>query len=249
MITSECAAQTGGLGLRTLQLNDIAVEARDILESARREAASLLSEIRARGEAEITARCKTELTKAHTEGYEAGFAEGLEAGRDAGYAQALEEARRDYAEKHASLSASCASIISEINKDRDAWRQAARQDLIDLAITLANRVVHCIGQRDREVVLRNLEEVIRLVGARTDVVIAVHPTDAATARMFSQTLTDAREQWKHIQVIEEPEISPGGCRVRWGTGAADAQLETQFERIVTELRGEKAETAPPKEMP
>jgi flagellar assembly protein FliH len=101
---------------------------------------------------------------------------------------------------------------------------------------VARRVVRHVTERDREAVLANLEEAVRITGARSDVTVAVHPIDAETARIFARSLMKMSEEWKHVRIAEEPEVSPGGCRVQWNGGALDASIETQLERIEAALR-------------
>jgi flagellar biosynthesis/type III secretory pathway protein FliH len=38
-----------------------------------------------------------------------------------------------------------------------------------------------------------------------------------------------------VQLIEDASLSPGGCRVFSESGAVDADLETQLDRICVEL--------------
>jgi flagellar biosynthesis/type III secretory pathway protein FliH len=76
-----------------------------------------------------------------------------------------------------------------------------------------------------------------MVGVRSDVTIVVSPADAESARMFAHSLLELKEHWEHIRIVEEPEVSPGGCRVQWGSGSVDAALETQLDRIERDLKG------------
>lgn len=240
VITAESAAAGPRLSLRTLQLNDVVEEARLTLESAREQAGRLLAEARATARIEIAAAREAELRKAREEGYRAGHEEGTRQGREAAEATALAEARRQFAEQHAHLASCCRGIIDAIDHDREEWLIRGRQDLIELALAIARRVVHRIGERDREVVLANLREALSLVGARTEVSIDVHPADVEAARVFAQSLLDLKDQWRNVRVVEKSDLAPGGCRVHWGSGAVDATLETQLNRIDEELSSQGA---------
>lgn len=231
--------------VRPFRINDVIAEAsaqiardqaaaREVLQQAEAKADQIAKDVQ-RIEREVRDQGREQ---GYREGYERGLAEGRQAGRE----EALAAATREFEEQQASLVESCRQIISAINTDRQAWLTAARQDLIDLAIAIARRVVRHVGDAHREVVLANLEEAVRLVGARTDVTIAVNPKDAEAARTFARTLIDMREQWQAIQIVEESEIAPGGCRVQWGSGCVDATLETQLDRIEAALNaGRKGE--------
>lgn len=225
-------------GLHPLQLNDVLEEARMLVsrahaeaESIRRQADQLIRQTEARA-----VKIEEEARKAgDARGYEEGYARGLREGREAGRQEAFEASSRQFAEQQANLIESCKSVISKVNDGRHAWWAAARQDLVDLAMAIARRVARHVGQAHRETVLANLEEAVRLVGARSDVTIAVNPQDAEAARAFAKSLIDMREQWQRVRVVDEPEVAPGGCRVQWASGSIDATLETQLDRIEAEL--------------
>lgn len=214
-------------GLRRFDLNDVVREAREMVVAARVEAERIVESARA--------EAKVLWEKAREEGRQAGLEEGLREGRETGRHEAYEAAKQEFAEQQKSLIASCEQAIGTINEERIGWAAAARQDLIELAMAIARRVAGRVGERDREVVLANLEEAIRLAGSRSEVRIKVSPVDAAAARDFAESLVSMHKQWEHVEIAEDPEVSPGGCRVQWGTGAVDARLETQLDRIKTEL--------------
>lgn len=216
------------LRLSAFRLDDVMREAEQKIAAARETGAAMIREAQAQVEA-IRA-------SARQEGLRQGHAEGLVQGREQGRHEAFEAASKEFAAQQAGLMSACRQIIDAIEKDRAHWAASARQDLVELAMTIARRVVKHVGEREREVVLANLEEAVRLTGVRSDVTIAVNPADAEAARLFAKSLLDAQEQWQHTRVIEEPEVSPGGCRVQWGSGAVDATLETQLERIASELQ-------------
>lgn len=219
--------------LESFRLDDVMREARESIAAARAQAAEIVRDAQGQaGEIREAAR---------NDGYEAGYQQGLADGREAGRTEAFAVAGRQFAEQQQSLIASCKEAISGIEAGRATWEASARQDLIELALAIARRVVRHVGQHEREAVLANLEEAVRLAGQRSDVTVAVNPADIDAARLFAKSLVDMQEQWKHVRVVAEPEISPGGCRVQWGTGAIDASLETQLDRIAESLRAEKNE--------
>lgn len=233
VIKASAAAGLTQARLQSFRLNDIMEEARHCVADAHAQADAMIAEARRRADSLREEARTTACEQGYRDGYEKGLAEGREAGRR----EAFEAASREFAEQQAGLVETCRRIISAVNEDRRAWREAARQDLVDLAMAIARRVAHHDGAEHRETVLRNLEEAVRIVGARSEVTIAVSPADVEAARAFARSLLDMKEQWRDIRVLTEPEISPGGCRVHWGSGSIDATLETQLDRITAELNG------------
>ena len=217
----------GRWGLSSFELSDVLEEAQQCLTEAKREAAAIIDQARLEAEAVREA--------ARKQGREDGFEQGREIGRKAGRDEAFEKARREFSEQQKSLIAACEQIFSEVSAVRADWQASARQDLIELAIAIARRVVHAVGQRERAVVLANLAEAVRLTGKRSEVTIRVNPKDVASARSFADSLLDRKDPWEHVHVAEDSQVSPGGCRIFWGTGSVDAELETQLRRIESEL--------------
>lgn len=224
--TSTAVPQRGGL--HAFHVNDVLAEARQTMLGAREEAARIIEQARQEAAAIREA--------ARQEGYQAGLAQGVAQGMERGRQEALAAATQEFQAQQASLIESCRKMVAEIDAHRAEWLATARQDLIELAMAIARRVVRHVGERDREVVLANLEEAIRLAGRRTDVTIVINPADAEAAKVFAKSLNDLHEGWEHVTIVQEPEISPGGCRVQWGSGAIDATLDTQLERIEMALR-------------
>ena len=216
-----------GAVLKPFHFSDMMGEVKQALINARAESARILAQ----------ARAQEELIRqtAWDQGFEAGFAEGMVKGQEQGRAEAFEAAKKEFAAGQKSLVSSCEQIIAQINDKGIAWEAAARQDLVDLAMAIARRVVRHVSDRDGQVVLANIEEAVRLAGKRSEVTILVHPGDAEAARVFAGSLADQRSGCRQVQVIESAEISPGGCRIDWGSGAVDAGIETQLDRIAAEL--------------
>jgi flagellar assembly protein FliH len=216
-----------GAVLKPFHFTDMMGEVNQALISARAESARILAQAKAQEDLIRQA--------ASDQGFQAGFAEGMAKGQEQGRAEAFEAATKEFAASQKSLISSCEQIIAQINDKRVAWEAAARQDLVDLAMAIARRVVRHVSDHDRQVVLANMEEAVRLAGKRSEVTIMVNPGDAEAARVFARSLADRRAECREVQVIESTEASPGGCRIDWGSGAVDAGIETQLDRIAAEL--------------
>ncbi|MDM8004988.1 MAG: FliH/SctL family protein [Phycisphaerae bacterium] len=216
-----------GAALKPFHLSDMMGEVKEAVIQAQADAARIVRQAKTQEEAIRRA--------GYEAGYQAGFAKGMEEGRTKGHAEAFAEAEKEFAETHKNLVSSCERIIAEIEERRAAWEAAARQDLVDLAMAIARRVVRHVSESDRQVVVENLEEAIRLAGERSDVTIKVNPADAEAARVFAESLADRQASCKLVKVVESPDLSPGGCWIQWGSGAVDARIETQLDRIAAGL--------------
>lgn len=236
VIKAASAQRAEPLGLRAFRIDDVLREAHENIAAARAEAERIIAEARVEAEKLRVAARET----GRREGYDAGFPQGQRAGFDEARTLAIQK----FAEQGGSLINAFQQVLQEIERERATWRAVARQDLVELALSIARRIVLHVGENERQAVLKNLEEAIRLTGSRTDVTIFVNPVDAEAARTFAQALLDAREEGSGLRVTESTDVSPGGCRVHWGTGSVDARLETQLDRIREALGSKQKERDP-----
>jgi flagellar assembly protein FliH len=208
-------------------MRDIETAAKMLLVRARRQADEVLAE----AQAEAAALKRQAHAAALAEGRKEGMTKGLEEGRKQGRDEALAEQREQLAGLVAALSASCA----DLETSRVALEAEAKQAVVRLALAIAQRVTKRQGALDAAVALANVEEALKLVVHSADVRIAVHPSHKAT---LADVLPRIGAQWpnlKHVELIADGTLVPGGCRVYTGGGVIDADLELQLERIAREL--------------
>jgi len=212
-------------------MTDHLAEARRMVEAARQEGRRIVAEAHQQSH-QIKER-------AAQEGYQQGHEKGLAEGRAAGHQQGLTEATDRFQCEQASLIDSVTSVIEAFEKQKRELLILANHDLLRLAVTLAEKIVHRLGRIDRQVAVANVEQVLRLIATRTDLAIRVHPLDAETLRRFAGSLSERADTWQHVTVIEDDSLAPGGAVVVASGGMeVDARLETQLEQITRLLLGE-----------
>ena len=76
---------------------------------------------------------------------------------------------------------------------------------------------------------------MKLAVGAADVRIAIHPAQRAT---LTAALPALRAEWpllKHVELIEDAALGPGGCRIHTRGGLIDADLDTQLDRVIEDL--------------
>ena len=211
----------------TFSMADIEKQAKLVLLGAKVRAERLL--VAAQEESEQIKR--EARAQALAEGRKAGIAEGLELGRKQGKDEALAQQRQALTE----LVGAMTQAVMELDAARLALEAESKTAVIRLAIAIAERVTKRLGAVDAEVAVANVDEALRLVVHSADVRIAVHPTQKAT---LADVLPRIQAKWpalKHVELVEDANITPGGCRIYSGAGEVDADLELQLARIAEEL--------------
>lgn len=168
----------------------------------------------------------------HADGFAAGRAEGLEEGRAAGRAEILAQ----LGPQIEALLMAWAEALGQFEQSRDTMLVEARQDVVRLAIALAERVTHRLVEVDHEIVGDQLEQVLALITRPTRLRVLVHPDDEAVVRDALPALLDRFESVTHAELAFDGSILRGSVIARSDTGGVlDASITTQLDRLVREI--------------
>src|SRR6185436_5526585 len=152
-----------------------------------------------------------------------------------GHEKGREEALTEQREQLAGLSAALAESAASLDASRIALEADAKQAVVRLAIAIAERITKRQGTLDPAVALANVEDALGLVVQSTSIRIAVHPSHKAT---LADVLPRIQIKWpnlKHVEIIADGTLLPGGCRVYTAGGQIDGDLALQLDRIAAEL--------------
>jgi len=196
--------------------SDAERQAQELLAAAREEADVLVGNADARGYADGLRR-----------GTEEGRAQGMEAGRR----EALEAGRQQLDE----LVGQWRTALERWDADRTAMLDGAREELLDLALRVARRIVFRVAQQDSSVAADQVAAAIDLAGQSQIVAIRVHPDDEAAVRDVLPALIEQVQSATGVELVIDAAVGPGGAIVRTKHGEIDARIETQIDRIVREL--------------
>jgi flagellar assembly protein FliH len=213
--------------LAAFSMRDIEAQATAVLLGAKQQAGQLL------------AAAQTEGAKVRQQAYDAGFRagqeDGLKKGIDDGRKSGRDAALAEHRERLEQLVKSVTAIVSEFETSRARMESEAATEVIKLAVAIARRVTRLQASADPNVVHENVRAAMRLVVHSTDVRIALNPQQKQS---LEQVLPQLRMQWPnvtHVELIDDPSIAPGGCRVFTAQGEIDAELDRQIDRIAADL--------------
>jgi flagellar assembly protein FliH len=220
-------ALRGSGGPCALNFAQLELQADQILADARRQAERILSNART--------EAKTLHEQAQEDGRRQGHQVGLEEGRQEGTDRAFKEAKERFDRQLADVLSALQQAMSQLDQTRQRWLDECTDDVLCLAIAVAERIIGRLGQFDRARVLHNLKEALELAGSQRDLAVHIHPDDRAAAEQFTDRWSNAQSQPGHVRFVFDEDISPGGAVVSFGECTLDATLETQLSRLVEEL--------------
>lgn len=196
------------------------IQAEAILADARREAESCREQLRADFERE----CEELRKAAQKQGYDRGYAEGM--------VNAMEDGRLDRERMAIEQVKSVEKFLDGAARARDKMLDETREELKDLAIAIAEKVIH--------VSLKNSSDVIlRMVDAATDTHkrcewahIYIAECDvggkAYTVPQLASALSHISDR---VKIIPMPEEESGTCIVEMPDVILDASVSTQLDNL------------------
>ncbi len=166
-----------------------------------------------------------------SKGFEQGFVEGKIEGEKKGYDDNLHLLRKQTAEFVSLLES-----LAEPFKDLD---EAVEKELVNLAIGIANQLVRREIKIDPGQIVAVIREAIATLPiASQNISIQMHPEDVELVKN-ALALEDMSASWN---IIEDPLITRGGCRVKTETSLVENTVENRLAVIVaTILGGEREE--------
>ena len=178
------------------------------------------------------------LEQARKEGYQAGYQEGL----DKGTAQAQENHQKmleqETERRLQPLSQALSQVVQRLTQARELWLGEWERLGIELACAIAGRVVRGkVAAASDEIARKALVEALSLVGRTPEVTIFLHPADQETLELNRAQWDAATRSIDQVNVVADPSLSPGGCRIETEFGAIDASIDAQLARIERELIG------------
>jgi flagellar assembly protein FliH len=174
------------------------------------------------GEDALHAEHQARLAGLEREAFTKGYAQGERAGLEAGGKRAEAMLRR------------IAHTIEELGGLRQTLIQETEREMVQLALTLARRVVHREITLDPELAAALAHVALERLGTTTPATIRLNPEDYTVVAQDG-----ARWGGNTVTVVPDPSISRGGCLVETEFGSVDATIERQFDELSRALFGDR----------
>lgn len=162
---------------------------------------------------QIVQQAEADKKRIEEDAFQKGFEEGQRQGREAGKKEF--EERIDLA----------ASLVSELEKERDRIREIYENDMLTLAKTMVERLVHHEVSMNPLIIQASLKKALGYVVENSRVKVRLHHDDfellkQATLKNPSLLPANAR-----VELIEDSAVSQGGCLLETDFGEIDATYE------------------------
>ena len=201
------------------------LQAELILKRAREEAEELLANARAAAKAE-----QEEIRMgARDEGYREGYAQGI--------GKAMEDAQRDKEAVAARMEKEVQAFLEKADMAREEVLLQARDELLDLCIAVAEKVVRVSLKSSSEVIVRMIQTATERLKRQEWVHIYISGCDTKGVAQISPALTTALGALsQHVKIIPMGDDEGGTCIVETPEEIIDASVSTRMTNIRDLLR-------------
>ena len=181
---------------------------------------------------EIVERAKRRADEIAKEAYQKGFEQGEGAGFEIGN------------KKAGAVAEGFVSVLDEVRAVRQEILRQSEQNLVGLAVKLAERIVCRKISTEEGIVVDVAREVLTEISGSDRIEILLHPKDY---EFLEESRDDFMERVEGITAIElkrDGAVTRGGCIINTALGRLDARIEKKMERLfqaVTEKMDERTD--------
>lgn len=166
--------------------------------------------------------------------YEEGFTQGKTEGFEFGHKEALEEGRAQIQKQLEHLE----SFMRMLEAPLKSLDDEVEQSLVELVISMVRQLVRREVKNDPGQIIGVMREALSILPvASRNIRVVLHPDDAEFVRKIYE-VNDNDMGW---EIIEDPVLARGGCRVVTDTSQVDATLESRLANLIAPLIGDERE--------
>ena len=125
--------------------------------------------------------------------------------------------------------------IESLRQAKHEWLEHWERNAIGLATAIAERVIRRELSQAPDITLDLIRESLDLAAGGSSLTVRMNPADYQSLGEGINELTQHFNGLSPTDIIADPEVEPGGCRVHTEFGSIDQQITTQLERIEEEL--------------
>jgi flagellar biosynthesis/type III secretory pathway protein FliH len=126
--------------------------------------------------------------------------------------------------------------LNQAVKERKTIIKDAEQEILRLAIKVAEQIIRSEVSLHRDVCLNIVAEAIARVSDREQIIVRVNREDAEYLKRYKDRLTGILDGVKSFSILEDANVEPGGCVIETNLGFVDAKISTKLRSIEEALK-------------
>lgn len=159
----------------------------------------------------------------------------IEEARAKGYEQGLRSGEEAFSQAVSGAAQCLESAAAEIRRAREDFLDSLQNEVLDLAILIAERVLQREVRLDHHLVLNTTRRALAQLVDRQQVRIMVNPLDHEALRAHKITLLEDFEAIGQIEISPSDDVTPGGCIVETHRDYIDATIGSLLAKVLETL--------------
>lgn len=168
------------------------------------------------------------LSKIERNAYELGFVAGEEAGRAIGVKN-IENTRQILS-----------GLIEEMDDLQKTLLKAAEQDILAIALAVAQRILGYEAALSRNIITKNIQEAIGKIGPSGKIIVRLSTADLEAISEINDRLSPLLKKEGFLKFEADADLSLGDCIVEGPMRIVDARLENQIAILLEALQKDLA---------
>lgn len=169
-----------------------------------------------------------QLEKLQKQAHDEGFEQGRQEGQSYGHNEGLEEGREKVREMLGTLD----GLLEKLDQPFEDLDDQVESEIVSLVISMVRQLVRREIRMDPKHVVGVVREALAILPVNSrNIRVILHPEDADLVRE-AYTMGDIDQKW---QIVEDPVVQRGGCRVTTDTSQVDATLESRLNALIAPL--------------
>ena len=145
--------------------------------------------------------------------------------------EAKEQGRREGHDEAAARVEESMALLNSAVKERKTIIKDAENELLRLALKIAEQIIRSEVSLHRDVSLNIVSEAIGRVSDREQIIVRVNREDAEYLKRYKDRLAGMLDGVKSFSILEDANVEPGGCIIETNLGFVDARISTKLKAI------------------
>ena len=225
--TAKAADESGFTGLGDVVQEVKLEDPQEVLEKAKAEAEQMRNRAREEASALIgNAKKRSEeiLAEAREEGRKKGYEDGLQ--------QIKDDLEAEYNQKHEDLKRQS----QKLNEDYEREMHELEPKLLDVILTVVEKVFHIQFQDKKEILLYLVGNAISEIEGCREFRIRVGEEQKAFLEFRRDEISDRVGHDMTLEIVSDLSLSGNQCVIETDTGIFDCSMDVQFENLIKDLR-------------
>ena len=152
-----------------------------------------------------------------------------------GWVQGVKDGRAQCQEKVDEELNRAVQLANQIGRARVVALEEQDRDIVEVALAISKKIILREIETDKELVVRQVRQILGLLLNTCLVTLKVHPQDLASLEPLHAVLRAEFLDGDHLSIQGDVEVQPGGCVIEQAGLQLDARLEQQLETVAAEF--------------